>query len=277
MSDKFHNQLMVKASSLDGQGQLKQFVELSKCDDNSVSFNGCYPPPSDRSLTKEDNSNWISENWGVKYDVYDTKRITGTDNLFIVEFMSTNGVGDKWLQIVSRRFPDLIFTNLYYLCGQEYALYAHDGFVFDHDMTEVNIVESNHKNINEYEMYSKLTPKDEQGNPYPFRFIIIGTNLIIARFFENISEDYKSRLGPQKAYQILESRLYEIRKELNLCIPVNSCEDNGSDGLEYSMVLNATTIEDAISQSVQFRGTLYKPIIELVNHKFNELTNTHDY
>lgn len=268
MSDKFHNQLMVKASSLDGQEQLKQFVELSKCDDNSFSFKGCHPPPSDPCLTTEENSKWISENWDVKYDVFDSKIITETDNLFIVEFMSTNGVGDKWLQKVSEIFPSLIFTDLYYLAPFEDALYVHNGQVFHHYFPEEIVTDPIYNNIKEYPLYSKVTPKDAQGNPYPFLFVIIGTDLVVARFYEEISEDYKSKLGPTKDYQILEKRLYEIRKELNICLPVNRCEDNDSDGLGYSVVLKCMTIEDAITQCVQLRDSIYKPIVELIKTEF---------
>lgn len=74
---------------------------------------------------------WACDHWGTKWPNYDTCPVETTPRSIKVQFFTAWGPPDKWLEAVSKLFPNLKFANHYSIEGGngEGTLIAIDGDV----------------------------------------------------------------------------------------------------------------------------------------------------
>jgi hypothetical protein len=60
---------------------------------------------------------WSMANWGTKWDCYDVNPIEINSSKIKVEYITAWTTPDKWLENVSKLFPNLTFTNHFEIEG----------------------------------------------------------------------------------------------------------------------------------------------------------------
>ena len=117
MPNHTSNKLAVSGTT-DG---IKQFISENKGEEESLSLEKALPTPSEmlgdnaiKGGTMPAWYNWRVENWGTKWDVYDSLPWTEDKyGNFITRFYSAWSPPTPWLKAVAEKYPDLSFELTY--------------------------------------------------------------------------------------------------------------------------------------------------------------------
>lgn len=222
---------------------------------------------------------WRIRHWGCKWDTFEVKILNHSHNLFKVEFSTANGTPNRWLQKVSKDYPELEFTIIYDFFMEESAIVQHSGKFFDLETYRAYEVEVHSNNITDYQLGSLLHPiinvekrysasQNLDDERFPFRLIVVDKDAVIVRFYDVITEEMCKGVISKRQYKNrLCDNILSYRKTSTEVISFNmSFEDNKPVPM-YSVLYICNTIDDAIIKSNQLRKKLHKPILNLINKR----------
>lgn len=213
-----------------------------------------------------DQQDWCRTSWGVKWDAFQSKIISDDPERFQVEFMAPWGAPDAWLKKVSQDYPDLYFYDTFYYAGEEGMIEGQNGVFIDHDHYPTTEMEITSDSLKNYPAFTKLSPKDKNGNELPFTFVVVSQDSLIIRIFDRITRERCLESIDQRFYEDqLFVNVQKVCKEKNISMPVNFSGVGDDPALEYSIIIHCKTISEAKEAAYNLMAEISKPIDEAIS------------
>lgn len=264
MSDLYYNRLIIKAPNNKASSQLKELVQSFSSEQKlSVIVNSQFEQPS-KNISTDDSINNFKYNWNYFFGGYDAKIILENPTALVVDFYTRGGSGRNDIVDLSRQFPDLYFSCLDYLHGEENVVEGQNGNLVNHFYRFHPSEEIKSNELKDYKRNSVLLPKDSNGTHYPFNFLVADSSRIIVTFTETITLLHGRKvLGAEQYMHFFEMNLLKLRNEKLIGLPINYGREENS--IEYSIMLDCTTVDEAIAESLKIMKEFHKPVDDFIN------------